>query len=628
MDEYRIDPLRTLQQYVTNNPRLRVNLFDRGGEEDDILEDEYSEDAALVGLFKGKSRPDYRTAWEMYQKGLSFNVQINLDETVKVNENFFVGKQWEGVASNNLPTPQINILKRVGLFTIASIVSDNVNVTSAPLANTVGTSGYKDMVRIINDEFEAIFERNKIPAMIREFARNAAVDGDGCIYVYWDADAETGQEARGQIKCEIVDNTRVFFGNPSDVSVDDQPWIIISRRMPERNARIMARDNGSANWKEISANPDESQAVDSAKWNDELVTVIQLFWKDDYTGEIWTYVSCQNAEIEQPKSLGITHYPVCWLCWDNVKDCYHGQAMMTGLIPNQIAINKTHALTQVSMMNMAFPSKIYDKTRISKVTNRVGAAYGVNGTVDNAMKVVEGANISPQVFQYIQSLIEQTEQSLGATSVALGDTRPDNTSAIIALQRAASTPSELTKQNIYSAVEDLARICLDFMGEYYGTRYVDRPIKDRERQAAMLAQQINPDQEIPEEVPDLFDFTTLKYHPVTIKLDVGASTYYSEIASIQTLENLLMQQQIDVVQFLERLPDDYVPGRLQLISDIKNKQLQMQQAQGMVPTGGGAPASDSGMLAQTQNLMEVQGGSGYGAMQRAINASGDTKGLV
>ena len=598
-------------------------------DEDEIVEEEYSEDEALLGLFKGKSRPDYRTAWEMYNKGLAFNVQINLDETVKVNENFVIGRQWEGVASNNLPTPQINILKRVALFTIATIVSDNVNITSAPLANTVGTSGYKDMVRIINDEFESIFERNKIPSLIREFARNAAVDGDGCIYVYWDADAETGQEAKGQIKCEIVENTRVYFGNPSDLSVNDQPWIIIARRMPERNARIMARNNGSKNWRDISAHPDESTSVDDAKWNDELVTVIQLFWRDDDTGEIWTYVSCENAEIEEPKSLGIPHYPITWLCWDNVKDCYHGQAMVTGLIPNQIAINKTHALTQVSMMNMAFPSKIYDKTRISKVTNRVGAAYGVNGTVDNAMKVVEGANISPQVFQYIQSLIEQTEQSLGATSVALGDTRPDNTSAIIALQRAASTPSELTKQNIYAAVEDLARICLDFMGEYYGVRYVDRPIKERERQAAMFVQQMNPDMDIPEEVPELFDFYTLKLHPVSIKLDVGASTYYSEIASIQTLENLLMQGQINVVQFLERLPDDYVPDRISLISEIKNQMLQMQQAQGMAPAGGGgAPAPDGSMLAQTASQMDVHGGSGYGAMQRAINATGDTKGLV
>lgn len=61
-------------------------------EDDDLYEEEYSEDEALVGLFKGKPKPDYRTAWEMYSKGLAFNVQINLDETVQVNENFFVGR--------------------------------------------------------------------------------------------------------------------------------------------------------------------------------------------------------------------------------------------------------------------------------------------------------------------------------------------------------------------------------------------------------------------------------------------------------------------------------------------------------------------------------------------------------
>ena len=612
-----MDELRSPRKIREQPEAAYDELFD----EDEILEEEeITPDDELLNLFKGKKMPDYKVAWDMYQKGLQFNTQIHLDETVQVKENFVIGKQWEGVASNGLPTPQINILKRVALFTIASIVSDNVKVTAAALANTVGTMEYKETVRYVNDEFEAIFERNKIPSLVREFARNAAVDGDGCIYTYWDADAETGQEAKGQICSEIVENNRVYFGNPSDVRVEEQPWIIIAKRMPERNARILARNNGAVGWRRISASPDESTATDDVKWNDELVTVLYLFWRDDDTGEIWSYCSAERAEIEAPKSLGITHYPITWLCWDNVKDCYHGQAMITGLVPNQIAINKTHALTQVSMMNMAFPSKVYDKTRIAKITNQVGAAYGVNGSVDNAMKVVEGANISPQVFQYIQSLIEQTEQSLGATSVALGDTRPDNTSAIIALQRAASTPSELTKQNIYTAIEDLARIYLDFMGSYYGVRYVDRPIKERERQAIMFAQQANPDIEMKEEVPELFDFSTLKEHPVTIKLDVGASTYYSEIASIQTLENLLMQGQITVVQFLERLPDDYVPNRLGLIAEKKNEAIQAQQK--------GSPVGGEGPVAQTANMMDVHGGSGYGALQRAINASGSTEGLV
>ena len=591
--------------------------------------EDLSEDEELLTLFKGHRMPTPRIVFEMYQKGLNFNAGINLEETVRVNENMFIGKQWEGVPSNNLPTPQINILKRVGLFTVATVVSDNIKVTASPLANTVGTSQYKDVAQYINDEFEAIFERNKVSALVREFARNACVDGDGCIYTWWDADAETGQMAKGQIRSEIVDNTRVIFGNPSDVSVQDQPYIIIVRRMPERQARILARNNGSATWRLISANPDESQAVDDAKWNDDLVTILSIFWRDPDTDEIWAYTCADRATVEEPKSLKIKRYPICWLCWDNVKDCYHGQAMMTGLVPNQIAINKTHALTQVSMMNMAFPSKVYDQTRIKKVTNQVGAAYGVSGTVDNAMKVIEGANISPQVFQYIQSLIDQTEQSLGATSVALGDTRPDNTSAIIALQRAAATPSELTKQNIYSAIEDLARIYLDFMGEYYGIRYVDRPVKESERQALAFAQMANPDIQIPEEVPEPFDFGILRESPVIVKVDVGGSTYYSEIAAIQTLENLLMNGHINPVQFLERLPDDYVPDRISLISELKNQMMQMQMPMG--GDVGGAPqlAEDgSGGLVDLGARPDVHGGSGYGSIQRQINATGDVKGLV
>ena len=40
-----------------------------------------------------------RTAvWREYEKMLAYNDSIQLDDTVRVNENFFIGKQWEGVA--------------------------------------------------------------------------------------------------------------------------------------------------------------------------------------------------------------------------------------------------------------------------------------------------------------------------------------------------------------------------------------------------------------------------------------------------------------------------------------------------------------------------------------------------
>jgi len=625
----------------------KKNMF--ANEEDDFEEDqvveeeddetEVSEDEALIGLFNGHAKPNYKTCYQMVMKAIDYNTTINLSETVKVNENFFIGKQWEGVEANGLPTPQINILKRVCLFTIATITTDNIKVTASTLANTVGTSDYKQAMKVVNDEIEAIFERNKVSALIREYARNAAVDGDACLYTYWDAEAETGQEARGQVVTEIVENTRVFFGNPADRRVQSQPWIAIEKRLPVREARIMCRNAGNPNWRIIEAGEDNEYHVDSAKHVDDITSVFYMFWKDDNTGEVNVYTFCRDTEIEPAKSLGIKLYPITWMSWDAVADSYHGQSMITPLINNQIFINKAWAMSMVSIMHLAFPSKVYDKTRITKLDNRVGAAYGVNGNVTDAIKVLEGASISPQVSEYILQCKQQTEESCGATSVALGDTRPDNTSAIIALQRAASTPSELTKHALYESAEDLARIYFEFMGEYYGLRYADRPITQRERDAVLFVQMNDPNAqvEMKEEVPELFDFSLLKMHPVIIKLDTGASTYYSEIASIQTLENLLMNGHIDSVQFLERLPDDYVPERMGLIAELKQRQQQQQMMMGMMPPIGGEPTPGTtppqgppsgAVVDQNQPKMDIKGGGGYSALQRKINEQGNTNGIV
>ena len=529
-------------------------------------------------------------------------------------------KQWEGVEANGLPTPQINILKRVVGFIVASITTDNIRVTASALANTVGTNNYKQLVEIVNDEFDAIIERNNIPSLMREFCRNAAVDGDGCMYTYWDPEAETGQESKGAIVTEIVDNQRVFFGNPNDKRVQSQPWIIIAKREPVRNVKMRAKANKCRNWNTITQDDEDNNKLDAAKYNDGLVTVLMLFWRDD-DGIINYYESTRNATVKEATSMDIKLYPINWLCWDEVADCYHGQAMISGLIPNQVFINKAWAMTMVSIMKSAFGTVIYDATRVKRWDNRVGGAIAVNGSIADVAKYIDPAPISPQVSQYIQLAVEQTEQSLGATSVALGDTRPDNTSAIIALQRAASTPSELTKQNLYKSMEDMFRIYLEFMGEYYGKRYVDSPITTKEREAVNFARISNPDIEMPEEVPVEFDFKQLKEHPVLLKLDVGASTYYSEIAATQTLDNLLQNGLIDIVDYLERVPDDRIPGRRALL-EKKQKEREAAAMQAPMPESGGGPIQDLGIKP------EVHGGPGYGGLQRTINKTGSTEGVV
>jgi hypothetical protein len=71
-----------------------------------------------------------------------------------------------------------------------------------------------------------LFETNKLGALVREFLRNTAVVGDGCMYTYWDPEAETGQAQKGAHHNRIIENTRVHFGNASDRRVLKQPYIL------------------------------------------------------------------------------------------------------------------------------------------------------------------------------------------------------------------------------------------------------------------------------------------------------------------------------------------------------------------------------------------------------------------
>ena len=571
--------------------------------------------------------PTHDMVWKRYLKCLAFNTSIDLNETVRVNENFFIGKQWEGVVSNGLPTPVFNILKRVCCFIVATITSDNIKVNATPLSATPGTNDLVEPTRIVNEELDAITERNSIPPLIREFARNAAVDGDGCIYTYWDPEEDTGQKAKGAVKTELLENTRVHFGNPNDRRVQSQPYIIIERREMIGQAQREARDNGFSEWEAIGADTDNRQG-DSAKETTDKVTTLLLLWRDRKTKEIWGFKCAQNCDIRKPWNLNIRRYPLVWLNWDYVQDSYHGQAMITGLIPNQIFINKVWAMSQLSLMTTAYPKIVYDKTRIAKWDNRVGAAIGINGGNPNDVaSILNPPAISPQISEFIQLAVNQTEESLGATSVALGDTRPDNTSAIIALQRAASTPSEITKQNLYQAVEDQYRIFIEFMAHYYGTRAVDVPTPEPVKQAIEFIEQ-----KVPTEVPMDFDFSTLKDMPMELKLDVGASSYYSEIASIQTLDNLLQMDKITILQYLERIPDGYIPERRKLVEELRQQMEQQAQMQAaMVPPemggGGPAPAPEGGIADQGQK-MEVPTGGGYSALQRKVNELGTTAGVV
>lgn len=552
-----------------------------------------------------------------YQKMLGYNTAVNLDETVRANENFFIGKQWEGVDAKGLPTPVYNFLKQVVLFSVANITTDNIKMQATPLACERTPEDVERVAEIVNKEFDRLFEFNRVPNLVREYMRNAAVDGDSCLFTFWDDTVDAGFGLRGGIRTEIVDNMRVGFGNTACRDPQKQPYILIERREMTKELRRAAHEAGNPRWGDIQ--PDtENHNTDSYKNSTERSTVLLRMWKERKTGTVWACEASGRVMLREPWDMGLQLYPVTWINWDYIPDSYHGQALVTGLIPNQIFVNKLFAMSMISLMTSAFPRTVYDKTRIPKWNNAVGAAIGVNGgDVSGVAKIIDPAQISPQIAQFIQTSVDYTRQFLGATSAALGETRPDNTSAIIALQRAASIPSEITKQNLYKSIEDLGRIYLDFMAAYYGKRKVQVSMPDVGADILAFAGKD------PEELETvLFDYGLLNEMPMALKLDVGASSYWSEMASVQTLDNLLMQDKITIEEYLERIPDGYIPKRQELIASRKQA-AQQQMMQPEEQSTGGTP--ETGALVDLGQKTPIRGGGGFGDLQRKVMQTGTTE---
>lgn len=565
---------------------------------------------------KKDTTPSLEHIIKCFEKVCDFKRQIGLFDTVEVNENFFVGKQWEGVQANGLPTPTFNFLKRVVNFQVATITSDNMAIQAAPMpsASPFSAAELEKIAEIINHQYAAILERNRIVGQLRQFMRNAAVDGDGCIYSWFDPSIENGQSVKGEIVTEVIENTRVGFGNPNCREVQSQPYIILQRRELVDDVRYRAEKYkeagicGMDNVEDITPDSDKFQnRYDS--YTDDKVTVLTYLYRNRETGTIWCAEAVEKGIIRKAYDTKYKLYPLVWLSWDYIPDCYHGQAMISGLISNQKFVNKMFAMVGISQMTTAFPKIIYDKNRIRNWDGAVGTAIGVNGNVDNAARTIDGAAVSPQIAPFIQLAIDKTQTFLGASDVAMGDSRPDNTSAIIALQRAANTPMEMTKQNMYQCVEELSRIWLDMMSVRYGTRMVEvslRTDKPGEQPLGMMLP--------PQNFVQPFDFSTLKNVQVAIKQDVGASSYWSEMANIQTLDNLLMNRHITLKQYLERLPSGYISKKQELIQEIEAAQNTQPAA-----IGGGM---GTGMGKESIEELPVNPGPGNGPLQRALNEQG------
>ncbi|MBQ7816824.1 MAG: hypothetical protein IJ339_05685, partial [Oscillospiraceae bacterium] len=67
--------------------------------------------------------------WQEYQKDLSYKNSIDLFEKTKQHQNFFLGRQWEGLNAPDLEKPVLNFVKRVVNYLISTLMVSDVAIS-------------------------------------------------------------------------------------------------------------------------------------------------------------------------------------------------------------------------------------------------------------------------------------------------------------------------------------------------------------------------------------------------------------------------------------------------------------------------------------------------------------------
>ena len=116
------------------------------------------------------------------------------------------------------------------------------------------------------------------------------------------------------------------------------------------------------------------------------------------------------------------------------------------------------------------------------------------------------------------------------------------------------------------------------MGTYYGKRPI---VREKTVEKPMLSadgqQLIDPMTGKPaftkgnRRVVEEFDFSIFKHLWLNVSVDVGATTYYSEIAMVQTLDNLRRDGTLSIIEYLERMPDKLITRKQELIESLKKR---------------------------------------------------------
>lgn len=556
--------------------------------------------------------------WQLYDKGRNYHRMTGIYVDTDRNYRMYNGNQWEGAKLGDVEPVQKNFIKPIVKYKCA-VIHDNlyaINYSSLNFENRDFRKTAEKCCELLNGYIARVWEQDKMDFKLRRITKDAAINDEGIIYVNFDLEKKTPIH-------EIVKKNDIYYGNENDDDIQNQPYILIRKRLPVANAVDLALSLGMSEDKAsyiLGDNQTYEESGEAAKLEvDDMASIIYKMYKKG--GSVHYSVASRYVDIVEDVDLGISLYPVAHFNWEEKEGSARGEGEVRYLIPNQIEVNRTEVRRVLTVKYQAYPQKVVDVSKISNPSalNTVGGTIKTNGTpVDDVHKIVgtiPPAQMSPDVKLLQDDLINMTRDLAGAGDTATGQVDPEAASgrAILAVQQASQAPMTEQKETCKNFIEDIARIDLEYLIAYSedGLSMEEEYVDETGEEAVRLVN-----------VPQ----ATLKQLQATVKIDVTPKSPFDRFAQEQSLENFLsggwfnVQRIGELKAYVKALDDDSVTPKMKLLEVIEEVEAEQRriaefeaQAQAMQMRAQQFfmedPDAQAAQIAAAQDQLVRQGGA-------------------
>jgi hypothetical protein len=386
-----------------------------------------------------------------------------------------------------LPKPVTNFIHLVKYTKRAAISTEN------PTGKLRATSPEGvEAVQMLNKAYEDTFERIKARKIVRQNIETSKLLGTAIAHVHWNEQKEgrlgttvMGEGAfqyEGEIGIREIDPAS-FFPDPTAFRLEDCQYIIVRERKSKEWAKSRFGDKAVKPDHEGEGTPAERGEIYlgrdyTTEQQDGKVDFISYYEKkaNEEGGYTYTVEYLINGKlVAEKKKLRPNRYPFAVLYDFPQRQDFWGMSTCQFILDNQKIVNKVESIIAMIGTLMQNPQRIVSKqSGISpKQMQKFGMVPGMTWTSNDdptrSVYYVPTPQIPTALFNLLENAKANIREITGITEAYSGQNvgSLQTSSGVQALIDRSTMRDRDQMYDVELYVEDLSKLIIDFMTEYY-----------------------------------------------------------------------------------------------------------------------------------------------------------------